>query len=102
MFGFLSNDPFIYVFRTFNYNIIKLLRANVKPLHFLVKNGKDLQRAGELETVFKAGENIPMPKIQNDFAHLKPIESEVLLSGESKKRAVKPVSEITFRQTGRC
>ncbi len=59
------NDPFLTYLKSFGYNVIRLPKADVKPLQVLSRNGKDLTRLGDLTTLLVAGKNISPPAIQN-------------------------------------
>jgi hypothetical protein len=52
--------------KSVGYNPIRLPKADVKPLQILGKFGKDLDKLGELSTVMKTSENIPLPQIKYD------------------------------------
>jgi hypothetical protein len=56
-------DPYIESLRTFGYNVIRLPRADVRPLQLLARDGDGLDRIGELTSVLRAGANVPLPKI---------------------------------------
>ena len=57
------NDPYVKTLHDFGYNVIRLPRADVRPLQLLAKHGDSLDRIGELTTVLHAGPNIPLPKV---------------------------------------
>ena len=57
------NDPYVKTLRDFGYNVIRLPRADVRPLQLLAKQGDSLNRIGELTTVLHAGAHVPLPKI---------------------------------------
>jgi len=56
-------DPYIESLHGFGYNVIRLPRADVRPLHLLAKEADGLDRIGELATVLRAGADVPLPKI---------------------------------------
>ena len=60
------NDPYVKTLRDFGYNVIRLPRADVRPLQLLARQGDSLERIGELTTVLRAGENIPLPRISEN------------------------------------
>jgi hypothetical protein len=60
------NDPFITYLKTFGYNTIRLPKADFRPLQLLARQGKDLDRLGDLATVLQTGNNIPLPPISTD------------------------------------
>jgi hypothetical protein len=57
------SDPFITYLKSFGYNVIRLPKADVKPLEILVQQGADLNRLGDLTALLVAGENVPYPAI---------------------------------------
>jgi len=57
------NDPYVKTLRDFGYNVIRLPRADVRPLQLLAKQGDGLNRIGDLTTVLRAGAHVPLPKI---------------------------------------
>jgi hypothetical protein len=66
MFGFLSNDPLISLLRSFGYNVVRLPKANIKPLQLFGKKNNELYRLGELAVVFKSRGNAPLPSIMEN------------------------------------
>jgi hypothetical protein len=56
-------DPYVESLHGFGYNVIRLPRADVRPLQLLAKEGGGLNRIGELTTVLRAGPNVPLPKV---------------------------------------
>jgi hypothetical protein len=56
-------DPYVESLHGFGYNVIRLPRADVRPLQLLAKDGDGLNRIGELTTVLRAGPNVPLPKV---------------------------------------
>jgi hypothetical protein len=60
------NDPFVAVLKSFGYNLIRLPKADVKPLQILLRQGRDLNRLGELSDLLVAGSNIPLPPISEN------------------------------------
>jgi len=62
------SDKFITYLKSVGYSPIRLPKTNLRPLQLLTKKGKDLDRLGDLSTVFTAGSNIPLPEIKEDIA----------------------------------
>jgi len=56
-------DPLLSLLESYGYCIIRLPKADVKPLQILLKQGKDLDRIGELTTLLQNGSTIPLPQI---------------------------------------
>jgi hypothetical protein len=56
-------DPYIESLHAFGYNVVRLPRADVRPLQLLTRDGDGLNRIGDLTTVLRAGPNVPLPKI---------------------------------------
>jgi hypothetical protein len=48
---------------SYGYLIVRLPKADVKPMQILLKQGKDLDRIGELTTLLQTGNTIPLPQI---------------------------------------
>jgi hypothetical protein len=61
-----NSDPLLTSLKSFGYCVIRLPRADIKPLQILVKQGNNLERLGELATLLVAGSNIAMPEISQD------------------------------------
>jgi hypothetical protein len=55
------SDPTLNLLTAFGYNVIRLPKADVKPLQILTRRGKDLDRLGELTTLLQAGPHVPPP-----------------------------------------
>lgn len=62
------SDPFLIYLKAFGYCVIRLPKADVKPLQIFAKQGKDLDRLGELTTLLVAGSNIPLPPISENIS----------------------------------
>ena len=60
------NDPFLTYLKSFGYNVIRLPKADIKPLQVLARQGNDLNRLGELPTLLVAGSNIPLPPVSEN------------------------------------
>lgn len=63
----LFSDPFLTYLKAYGYCVIRLPKADLKPLQIMTKNGNDLDRLGELTTVLSAGSNIPLPPINENI-----------------------------------
>ena len=59
-------DPFLTYLKEFGYNVIRLPKADVKPLQVLARCGKDLNRLGEINNLLVAGDSIPLPKLKEN------------------------------------
>ena len=59
----LCNDPFVTVLKSFGYNVIRLPKADVKPMQVLVRQGRDLNRLGDLATLLVTGSSIALPPV---------------------------------------
>ncbi|HEX8139498.1 MAG TPA: hypothetical protein VF544_18200 [Pyrinomonadaceae bacterium] len=59
-------DPYLTYLKSFGYNVIRLPKADLKPLQLMAKQGKELNKLGDLTTLLVAGENIAVPKIEAD------------------------------------
>jgi hypothetical protein len=62
----LCNDPFLMYLKSFGYNVIRLPKADVKPLQVLARQGNDLNRLGDLATLLMTGSNIPLPPLSEN------------------------------------
>ncbi len=61
-----NSDPLLTSLKSFGYCIVRLPKADIKPLQILVKQGNNLERLGELATLLMAGNNIAMPEISQN------------------------------------
>jgi len=59
-------DPFLTYLKQFGYNAIRLPKADVKPLQVLARDGKDLNRLGEVNSLLVAGKSIPLPTLREN------------------------------------
>jgi hypothetical protein len=59
-------DPFLDYLKAYGYCIIRLPKADVRPLQIFAKQGRDLERLGELSTLLQAGSNIPLPPLNEN------------------------------------
>ncbi len=59
----LCDDPAVTYLKSYGYNVIRLPRADVRPLHVLGRQGKELDRLGELSglLVSRGGNTLPVP-----------------------------------------
>ncbi len=60
------NDPFVNALKRSGYNIVRLPKADIKPLQLLYKNGDDLERLGAVTKLLTVGESIPVPAVSLD------------------------------------
>lgn len=60
------SDPFLSYLKAYGYCVIRLPKTDLKPLQIMAKNGKDLDRLGDLTTVLVAGSHIQVPKISEN------------------------------------
>ncbi len=58
------NDPSIRYLKSFGYNVIRLPRADIRPLQILMKNGSFLEPLGDLVALLVSGTHKPMPTIK--------------------------------------
>src|SRR5258708_17722923 len=61
------NDPFLRSLKNFGYCAVRLPKADISPLQIYTKRGDDLERLGELTTLFQTGSNIMLPSIKKDI-----------------------------------
>jgi len=61
-------DPYVKSLRSLGYNVIRLPKADVRPLQLLAKKGGNLERIGELGTVLVAGSTIKLPVLSENVA----------------------------------
>lgn len=57
------NDPYLKYLKSLGYNVIRLPKADVRPLQLLARHDGDLQRIGELVTILVSRGNRPLPKV---------------------------------------
>lgn len=60
------SDPFVTALKTVGYNIVRLPKADIRPLQLLYKNGDNLERLGDATKLLTAGADIPVPKGTTD------------------------------------
>lgn len=61
-----NSDPLLATLKSFGYCIVRLPKADIKPLQILVKQGNNLERLGELTTLLVTGSHIKLPKLSQD------------------------------------
>jgi hypothetical protein len=61
-----NSDPLVETLKAFGYCIVRLPKADIKPLQLLVKQGNNLERLGELTTLLVSGSNIQLPAVSRD------------------------------------
>lgn len=59
-------DPYLTLLKSFGYCVVRLPKADMKPLQVLAKTRGDLDRLGELSTLLVAGSSIPLPPVTVD------------------------------------
>lgn len=62
----LCKDPFLTYLKSFGYLVVRLPRADIKPLQVLTGNGSDLSNLGDLASLLVAGANIPLPPVKEN------------------------------------
>ena len=59
-------DPYIKELRSRGYNVVRLPKADIRPLQLLSKRGDTLDRIGELITVLPPTGPVPLPPVKLD------------------------------------
>jgi hypothetical protein len=62
------NDPILTMLKSAGYSVVRLPKADIRPLQLLSRTGKDLDRLGELSTLLVAGSKVALPPIRADVA----------------------------------
>lgn len=62
----LCSDPFLSYLKSYGYSVIRLPRMDVAPLQLLVLHGRDLDRLGDVTTVFVPGPRVGLPPLRLD------------------------------------
>ena len=62
----LCNDAFLTYLKSYGYCVVRLPKTDIRPLQILTRQGSNLQRLGDLETVLGAGSQIPLPPIKEN------------------------------------
>jgi hypothetical protein len=60
-------DPLVNALKSYGYNLVKLPKADIKPLYLLGKDGKDLTYFGQISQLLTGHENAPVPPIQENI-----------------------------------
>ncbi len=60
------SDPYLKELRSKGYNVVRLPKADIRPLQLLAKRGDALDRIGELVTVLPPGGPVPLPPVKLD------------------------------------
>lgn len=60
------SDPFVKALKSAGYNMVRLPKADIKPMQLLYKNGDALERLGAVTKLLTAGETIAVPQMTND------------------------------------
>jgi hypothetical protein len=63
-----NSDPFLTYLKSFGYSVIRLPRADIRPLQVLVRQDTRLTRLGDLVTVLKPGKEIALPPLKENIA----------------------------------
>jgi hypothetical protein len=61
------SDPFVNYLKEFGYSIVRLPRADIHPLEIYTERGGSLDYVGKLDTVFQAGDIVPLPKVSKNI-----------------------------------
>jgi hypothetical protein len=56
------SDPFLTYLRSFGWNTVRFPKADLQPLEVLTKDGRDLERFGQLSTIMIGDGTIAIPK----------------------------------------
>ncbi len=60
------SDPFVNALKSAGYNMVRLPKADIRPMQLLYKNGDLLERLGAVTKLLTAGENIAVPSMTID------------------------------------
>jgi hypothetical protein len=60
------SDPLVTFLKQYGYNVVRLPRADIKPLQMLSYQRMNLTWLGDLSSVLVAGENIPLPVVKEN------------------------------------
>jgi hypothetical protein len=60
------SDPFLNSLKSLGYSVVRLPKADIRPLQVLVKRGKDLDRLGEISTLLVQGATAPLPQLMEN------------------------------------
>jgi hypothetical protein len=63
-----NSDPFLTYLKSFGYSVIRLPRADIRPLQVLVRDDTRLTRLGDLATVLRPGTQIALPPLKENIA----------------------------------
>jgi hypothetical protein len=61
-----NSDPFLTYLKGFGYSVVRLPRADIRPLQVLVKEDTRLSRLGDLVTVLRPGKEIALPTLKEN------------------------------------
>lgn len=62
----MCRDRFINYLKEYGYNVVRLPKSDVRPLQILTRQGRDMDRLGDLITVLVPGENVALPKVSEN------------------------------------
>jgi hypothetical protein len=61
-----NSDPFLTYLKAFGYSVVRLPRADIRPLQILVKQDARLTRLGDLATVLRPGPQVGLPHVKEN------------------------------------
>jgi len=61
-----NSDPLLSYLKSFGYSVVRLPRADIRPMQVLVQEGSRLTRLGELATVLHPGGHISLPSVREN------------------------------------
>jgi hypothetical protein len=59
------SDPYLNLLKSFGYSVVRLPKADIRPLQVMAKQGNDLDRLGEISTLLIPGSE-PLPQVTQD------------------------------------
>jgi hypothetical protein len=60
------SDPYLNLLKEFGYNVVRLPKADIKPLQLFAQRRKDLDRLGDLTTILVARDESSLPPVSMD------------------------------------
>lgn len=60
------SDPLLNTLKSFGYSVVRLPKTDIRPLQILVRKGNDLDRLGDVVTLFVQGTQAEVPTITVD------------------------------------
>ncbi len=61
-----NSDPLLTTLKSFGYCLVRLPKADIRPLQILIRQGSNLERLGELATLLVTGSNVAPPQVSQD------------------------------------